>query len=177
MTHPAQPVPAVAPAASGPPGLGAWALLLQAATTAQELGRPPWAFAVELDCLLAEGLTPGELRRLIAQGLVEHGIETTRPGQQRRTFRRIANLSLPHGCFAVPTAKGIAYARAQLAAGQAPPAPLAKGRSSDPASGRTLRPTWDGKLFELRLGGLLVKRFPENATNQILVVTACAEQH
>ena len=55
-------------------------------------GGDPWGFAVEIESLLALGLTTTDLRWLVDEGYVEHAQETTRPKVPRRTFLRCDNL-------------------------------------------------------------------------------------
>src|SRR5690242_8644632 len=84
-----------------PPHLHAMmTMLLRARDIAHQLGRDPWDFAEEISGFWAAGITNGELRNMLLQGLALHAEETSSPKSVIRSFRRIRNLSLPQRtCF------------------------------------------------------------------------------
>ena len=77
--------------------------LAQAWRYSAELACDRWEFAVELDRLLAVGLTTSDLRWLIKRGLVEHRRETTTADATHRTFAPPEkNMAFtPSTCFAL----------------------------------------------------------------------------
>jgi hypothetical protein len=85
-----------------------WGVLVQlnrARRCAAELELSPWQFAVSLASLLGDGLTEADLRRLVHQGLVEHGQETTTLSDSHRVFVRSGPLGLtPASCFVLSPA-------------------------------------------------------------------------
>src|SRR5262249_48383568 len=75
-------------------------LLLQAYDCARGLNRDIWQFAVELEALMKLGINSCELRRLIAVGLVAHGIERIVRRPNGRKFRHVDSLAFVDGsCF------------------------------------------------------------------------------
>jgi hypothetical protein len=69
-----------------------------------------WEFAVSLAELLAAGVDPSDLRRLVAEGLVKHGLDQTKPAAKRRTIRCVANLSFTDRSNFVLSDQGLALA-------------------------------------------------------------------
>jgi len=86
--------------------------LLCAAECAAELGRSVWDFAVELEWLGNQGLTPTAVRRLIFEGFVEHAHETTSVGECRRRFLHKVGLVLSSRSVLVLTEAGVRRCRA-----------------------------------------------------------------
>ena len=82
--------------------------LARAADYAQDLGNSLWEFAVEIDRLLALGMTTSDLRWLAKRGYVIHGREVTSPRDAVRRFEPPEqNLAFsPTTCF-VLTAGGL----------------------------------------------------------------------
>src|SRR4051812_36258918 len=72
-------------------------LLKEARAAAAAVERDVWEFAVGLGQLRAAGVTDTDLRWLLCLGYVEHGLERTRGGARRRSFRRLGTLSVPEG--------------------------------------------------------------------------------
>src|SRR5687767_6501909 len=68
---------------------GATALrwLLEAHTYAVSLSHDVWQFALGITSLRQGGLSLNDIRWLLYRRLVQHGMETTQPGEDRRTFR------------------------------------------------------------------------------------------
>jgi hypothetical protein len=155
-------------------------VLHQARDYALELGVSPWEFAVEWDDLARAGATHNDVRWLLAQGALEHGVEKTRPRDPRRTFQCPGGRTLGLGsCFAL-TAQGAEWSQAlvRTARVEAPPSGEPRpGRSTptgptDPAQ----RPRWDADRRELRFRGQVLKRYRSPAPNQELVLAAFEEE-
>src|SRR4051794_16919532 len=79
-------------ALSAPHFARALSLLLEALATAEEVGRDPWQFAVEMAELRAVGLSGTNLRSLLCHGYVAHSQEQAAPEAGPRRFRRLDNL-------------------------------------------------------------------------------------
>jgi hypothetical protein len=140
--------------------------LLEAYDCARAQGLDVWRFAVAAERLRAAGLTDTDLRWLLLRKYAEQGVETTRPGDPRRRFRRVGNLSFrPRTCF-VLTAAGAEFA----------------GTICEPrgervwAAGVAETPVWDPQRRELRLGRRLVKRYTQPAVVQELILAAFQEE-
>src|SRR5262245_38103499 len=79
---------------------GTLQILLEAHFDAAATGVGAEQFAVELWDLRAAGLPMSGLRRLVAQKLAEHLIETTSRGANRRRYRRTESLAFNEkSCF------------------------------------------------------------------------------
>src|ERR1700737_4588099 len=89
----------------------ALALLLKAYGYAQEVACPVWDFAVEIDSLQRVGLTGSDVRWLVGKGYVDHGLETTRAGADRRSFRRAGKFAVTRKTCLVLTEAGARAAR------------------------------------------------------------------
>lgn len=156
-----------------PKWLGPFALLREAACYARELDRDVWEFAVEIDTLLAAGLTRNELRWLCLKGYASHAVETTRPNaRHRRTFaRRDSAAFSPLTCF-VATAAGLDYAEREgllITCTPCKPGPAERASAAEV-------PAWNPTSRTLHLGGMLVKEFKVPAGNQEIVLSAFEEE-
>jgi hypothetical protein len=127
-------------------------------------GRNVWDFAVEIGSLR---LSANDLRWLIYSGLVEHGWEVTRAGAKTRSFRPDMGITLSQRSCLVATATGLSLAAtcSTAAADKRP------NRAASALSG----PHWDPTRRELRLDGVLVKRFRQPAANQERILSAFQE--
>ncbi len=155
----------------------ALALFAEAHDYAKDTKLTVWEYAVEADILLAVGLTPNDIRWFLHRGWVEHRRETTKPGADRRSFRRCRGRTLDsRSCF-VLTDAGLALAgrvigsSGTLAAGANP-----RIVRQDPGHGLFPRPRWDSRLHELSLGGQLIKRLRSAAPNQRIIFAAFEEE-
>jgi hypothetical protein len=156
----------------------ALAVLHEARRYAAELEVSPWEFAVEWDDLARVGATHNDLRWLMAQGALEHGVERTRPRDLQRTFRFPAGRTLGSGSCFVLTSLGASWTEELVRA------LTAKLRVSEPREARepatysaaVVRPAWDAERRELRFRGRLVKRFRSPAPNQERVLAALEEE-
>ncbi len=140
--------------------------LLEARQYAEELGRSPWDFAVEIDALRAAGATNSALRWLVCSGHVEHGRETTLLGDVARTFRRSQGLRFTDKTCFVLTEAGIKSARGFLEKFK----PEDDGDEVEPTElvpvpNLAPKPTWDWERQELRVGDVVVKQFKVPAAN------------
>src|ERR1700682_466278 len=147
-------------------------VLLEAYQYAQDLSFDPWDFAVELPTLRPLGLTNGDGRWLVGRGWIECGFELTLAGDERRSFRRSANLKLSKRTCLVLTESGVVAAGGELrddgrleagsvvvaAAGRATrhpesfPAIIAAGAAE-------ANPVWDRDRQQLRVGKVIVQQF------------------
>ena len=143
-------------------------VLLEAHDCSKGLRQETWEFAVELANLLEAGCTRTALRWLVAQGYVEHAIETTRASAKKRSFRRVANLSMAAKTCFVLTAKGVTLARH--------PHHRTKGVVLAAKTVASTLPRWDAGVRELRVGSVLVKQFRRPAPCQELILAAFEEE-
>lgn len=154
--------------------LPAAALLLEAYCCACDLGRDLWDFAVEISDLRAAGLTNNGLRWLLCKGYMRHAHEVTESVIQGRAFRPLGELTItPNACF-VLTDAGVAFARASVPRPAAPTTPARTDLAG--VTGPRLVPVWDSDQQELRLGGVVVKRFKVPAPNQEVILAAFEEE-
>jgi hypothetical protein len=157
----------------------ALAELAHADACARSEGCNPWEFAVEIEHLLAEGLTSSDLRWLVKKGFVEHACEVTRPRDTARRFQSCCNVGFPRRtCFLLTEAGTL------LATAQGPPAPPAPPHDRLPigsvrtrgADGGPPLPTWDRDRRILRLDGRIVKQFKVPSPTQEAVLAAFDEE-
>lgn len=126
----------------------------EAVADAAGLGFDPWQLAVPLAELLAAGLTGGDIRWLVACGLVRHTREQPGADPDRRVFAPATTLALgPTSCFLPATIPGPAVV---------PPLCVA-------------RPRWDAGRRELLWVGRVVKRFRVPAPSQEKILAAFEE--
>jgi hypothetical protein len=86
------------------------ARLREAFDYAHDLGLTLWDFAVEIQSLLADGLSQNDLRWLVCKGYVRHAGELTPRGREHRAFRSIGRLNFcKRTCFAL-TEEGAGFA-------------------------------------------------------------------
>jgi hypothetical protein len=125
-------------------------------------GRDVWQFALEIQALGQLGVSYSQMRLLITEGLIEHRLETSRPTDRERKFRRTKNLALlPESRFVI-SARGLELARSQGTG--------AIGTAGDG------KPRWDPGRRELWFGGQRVKALKGQAKNQEPVLAAFQEQ-
>jgi hypothetical protein len=158
------PVPQAEPTAIHPAPAAALGILLTVFDSLRLRGGTVWDGAVPWFCLRAVGLPESAVQELLAAGLAEHALETTRAGERRRTFRQPRSARLTSRSCLVLTARGAGYARQTCAA---------DGRTAGPAE----RPVWDPSTGELCWEGHLIKRFRRDAANQRLVLDALDGSH
>lgn len=152
---------------------------------AQELACRRWEFAVELAALREAGFSTSDLRFLISKRLIDHGLETTMPGDKRRHFRKGQRSRLcERSCFVlsdegVRLLAGRTGPSGDTAPGNGFPGGCAADRASNGSSqlenGKPL-PHWDSSRHELRVGGRLVKQFKQPSPNQETILMAFEEE-
>ena len=89
------------------PALG---VLLEAVHYAEQTSGDCWEFAVELDQLIALGLTGNDFRWLVRKGLVEHQREVTLEGDDGRSYRPTGDLTFPEATCFILTDAGVSIA-------------------------------------------------------------------
>ena len=158
--------------------------LLNASRYAADTGRDIWDFAVDIGAIEALGVSITELRWLSCRGVVQHAWEITYRGDRQRTFRPEGDLSFgKRSCF-VLSPEGVTRVCAVLAALVEPVAPQRTPCDSVPPVADPLvrgnadrfAPHWDSQLRELRLNGLVVKRFRVPSPNQEIILAAFEEE-
>jgi hypothetical protein len=146
----------------------AFAELLQAELYARDTNLPSWQFAVDVEELLASGLTANDLRWLIAKGYVEiaRKIRGRRLFQPRRFDSRPNSRSNHVQRCLILTDDGLAMAERLCCALSAD----FGGGASRKAVRRAI-PRWDATGRTLWFGSL-IKRFTVPAPNQEAVLAA-----
>jgi hypothetical protein len=181
-------------ASLSPPLRAALRLLLRAENIAQHVECPVWDFAVEIQSLIALGLTTSDLRLLVQRGYVEHAVEISCPSDTSRRFRPWDNLCFPKRTCFVLTASGAALAASQEGPGPVllpiaslllPHSPVdqaaeilagSRARSTcGVAAERSAIPSWDGDRNVLWFDGQLVKQFKVPSPNQESILAAFEE--
>ena len=153
---------------------GALQQLVEAYDCATDTRREPWDFAIEIDRLLALGLSTNDLRWLAGKGYVEHACEVTQLSDASRRFHPTQNLAFgPQTCF-IATEAGMALVRQEGAAlaiysmhGNAASSAI-PSVSAPPAA----TPFWDRQRRVLTVGGRVVKQFRVPSSNQEAVLVA-----
>jgi hypothetical protein len=181
-------------------GLG---ILRQAYEYAADVDASPRQFAVKLAEARLFGLSLSDLRWLVLKGLVEPLIETTLPNEGERSFRVIQTLQFPKRTAFVLTPAGFAASKGEASRDEVSRDEVSVGRpaSREPVANRPeqsrpeqsrpeqsrpersrperirpIVPHWDADLQELRLDGLLLKRFKVPAPNQEIVLSVFQEE-
>jgi hypothetical protein len=154
-----------------PEFFAALAQLAKARDYAQDLQCDPWEFAVEIERLLALGISSSDLRWLIKKGYVEHAREITDSGDLARRFQPSRSLAFTRAtCFCV-TQSGLALLRAKggLNGHAAASPPLSPARSA-------CVPQWDRDSRVLYVAQRVVKEFRVRSPNQESVLAAFEEE-
>lgn len=165
-------------------------LLYRAWQYAMRLDRDVWDFAVEWPELQRLGLATCDARWLLAAGYVDHAIEVDRSGDEPRKFRSARENELcGRSCFVLSECGLELFADASRPpegptdpppdadeTGSAPEDPAETPPERDPDPPSDGMPTWDGERKELRMGGILVKRFRWPAPNQETILTVFEEE-
>lgn len=140
--------------------------LTEAASEAHAAASDVWQYAVPIEALrLYAGLTDADLQWLVANGLAEHRVETTKNGRKERTFRRVGRLNPAAAACFIASSPALRLAEKMCRLQQ---------EASD--STRNLKPHWDARSGELTWGLRLVKTLPESADSQRKVLDQCEEQ-
>ena len=167
--------------------------LLKGFDYARDLQCPIWDFSVEIERLLALGMTTSDLRWLVKRGLLAHAREATGPHDADRRFDfQMQNLAFSKStCFAL-TASGLAMlgrdgdialelgaGSSQAAAIEMPLRTLSAKQcefvAGPPANARIL-PNWDRDTRTFLVGERVVKQFRVPSPNQEAVLDAFQEE-
>jgi hypothetical protein len=154
-------------------GAAALRALLEAHTYAASLSQDVWQFALGIVSLRQGGLSHNDIRWLLYRKYVLHGMETTQPGEERRTFRDAGVMRFERRSCFVLTEVGKTFAREEGCAPVVEQPTLAPVNVIAPS---VIVPTWDRDRQELRLGQELVKCFKTPAPNQELILAAFQEE-
>lgn len=148
--------------------------LCEAHKNALEVGSSPSSFACQLAGLQGLGISDNVLRWLVAQGFATHQLETTRPRQQRRTFRASENLCFTSASCFVATAAGLALLE-RLAQPAAAPVEAGAGNGARESAGPL--PHYDASRRLLSLDRHVIKHFKVRAELQELILLSFEEEH
>ena len=136
-------------------------LLFEAYCYARQSRNDLWDFAVELSDLRETGLNKTDLRWMIVMNYVEAANEVTPERADKRRFEIVSSVHITDSTCFVPTAKGLQLAHDVLAT---------------PALIDMVRPTWDSDRRELRLSGVVVKRYKRPCSNQEIILQTFEEE-
>ena len=168
--------------------------LLQAFDYAQDLGCSIWDFGVEIDRLLALGMTTSDLRWLVKRGYLDHAREITGSTDPDRRFDSLSqNLSFCERTCFVLSDSGLAVLRRQpgVASDDRSVRPTRSGGADlaaacgaglPPASAggkpapQLAVPNWDRDSRTFMVGDHLVKQFRVPSPNQEAVLDAFQEE-
>lgn len=150
-------------------------VLLDATAAARAHGRDRWEFALDIEHLLAAGVTSTSLRELICAGLIEAAVETTESTSAGRKFRRLSHLALSaKTCFMLTDeGESAAMSNTNGKIGSA----VRKGEKADEhqAQSVTPHPRWDRAARQLLLGRDVVKQFRVPSPCQELILQVFEE--
>jgi hypothetical protein len=166
-------------------------MLWRALQFSQNAGLDRSQFAVEIQDFYELLLTTNDLRWLVAKGLAEHAQETSALGDIRRSFQPTTGLTFTKATVFFLTESGATLAskihawalknralafveETQRAPETCAQTPASKGNGAPKAE---VKPTWDTRRRELRVGELLVKWFRVPAPNQEVVLSAFEEEN
>jgi hypothetical protein len=138
-----------------------------------------WEFAVEIESLIAEGLTTSDLRWLLKMGYVEHAYEVTRARDAARRFQPCRNLAFTKRTCFVLTETGVRLAATQDP--QPPSFPPNQPTAANRMPGDNIDrvqcvPSWDHDRRVLRMDGCIVKQFKVPSPSQEAILTAFEEE-
>ncbi|MCI0463596.1 MAG: hypothetical protein L0Z62_42210 [Gemmataceae bacterium] len=148
--------------------------LLKAHELAERHGLDVWEFSVTINGLRGLALTETDLRWLVQESYVQHGIEKTRPQDPRRVFRRPRSLALTEvSCF-VLTAAGVNLARQRGGALEepSPGSQIPEAARAPPAAPESEVPSWKADGHRLWWRGRVIKQFKGDAPCQEAILHA-----
>ncbi len=152
--------------------VAALAQLAKARHYARSMEVDPWQFAIELDGLTALGLTTSDLRWLLGKGFVRHARETSRPGDERRTFESSRNAAFTKAsCFVL--VDGVSWAELGRWMKAALWPADEDGENLDKNGDG---PRWDWQRRALYVGPRIVKQYRVPSCNQEFVLSAFQEE-
>ncbi len=159
--------------------------LARAVEYARDLDSPLWDFAVEMERLLALGMTTSDLRWLVKRGYATHAREITRPQDLERRFEGAEqNLALANNTCFMLTEAGLAelgrdHSQPERAVLTIPMAAHVEDPES-PAETSALpsreMPNWDSDSRTFLVGQHVIKRFRVPSPNQEAVLEAFQEE-
>ena len=130
--------------------------LREAYAYAKEFRLSVWEYAIGLGTLRHLGLRDDDLRRLLRDGALEHGIETIPSG--RKYIQPASSRLLTRKSRLVLTEKGMILANECARAERL--------MAMDVKKPRATRPNWQREMREFRYLSLLVKHFQQDALSQ-----------
>ena len=147
--------------------------LAKAHSYARGMESDPWEFAVEIERLIARGLTTSDLRWLAKNGYVEHAQEITQPGDEDRRFRSSRNTAFEGKTCFVLTNAGVAITDAQptdtVVIELAP-------CGGEILAGPVPTPRWDSQTHTFYVGEQIVKQYKVPSSNQEAILAAFHEE-
>jgi hypothetical protein len=123
--------------------------------------------------LIEVGITPNDLRELVTDGLVEHGVNHTKPRGNPRAIRRVTHLRFSPDSSFIVTDAGVAIAQKH---GLGTRWRHDTGESTLKIADQPPKPHWDRNRRALFLGDKLIKQFKEPAPNQETILAAFQEE-
>jgi hypothetical protein len=151
----------------------ALAQLQQARDYARDIGGDPWEFAVEIERLIAQGVTTSDLRWLAKKGYIEHASEVTGAADFARQFEHRENLAFTkESCFLLTESASTLFQNLLLDAVVVQPA--AENTTSPPRPEGL--PYWDADDRTLYVGRQVVKEYRVRSPNQEAVLSAFEEE-
>ncbi len=152
------------------PLLAALNQLKQAHDYAADIECDPWEFAVEIDRLIEQGITIGDLRWFVKKGFLEHACDVTSSEDLTRKFERRPNLAFTHETCFLLTESGLELFESQNIALETPAVPTTPLRPEG-------APFWDADDRTLYVGPTVVKEYRVPSPNQEAVLSAFQEEH
>ncbi len=155
--------------------------LARASDYAQDLETSSWDLAVEIERLLALGMTTSDLRWLVKRGYLSHARETTAPQDTDRRFEP-AEHNLAFGkntCFVLTEAglsilgRGHAVASREI---MEAPLELPSRKMAAQRGQQAAVPNWDRDTRTFLVGESMIKRFRVPSPNQEAVLEAFQEE-
>jgi hypothetical protein len=128
-----------------------------------------WQFAVEIEELLALGVSRSELRWLVLNGYAEHARDATRQSDRARRFLPGQNTRFARQTCFILTAAGVDLAGRLGPSLRSAAAPAGNRRPES-------LPRWDAVQRALRVDGQVVKQFRLPAANQERVLVTFQEE-
>jgi hypothetical protein len=150
-------------------------VLIDAHESAEDVGRDPWDFAVEIQNLRELGLTTTEFRWLSCKGLVLHQQEVSDSRENKRRFKSEGVLHFSRSSCFVVTDEGLAYSQSEHFAELDHQANASALTIHQTPTRHDSLPVFDNCQRELTFLGKLVKRFKLPSPNQETVLIAFEE--
>jgi hypothetical protein len=155
------------------------ALLVEAATYAEQTSGDLWEYAIEIRELQKLGLTENDLRFLVRLDYVDHASEVRLLGNDGRRFKPTGNLYFTkQTCFVLKESAVSAFARRSdtlEARDTIGPSIIRLPNACKHTDGLRV-PRWDAKQRVLSFDGLVVKQFRWHAPNQEMILSVFQEE-